>query len=257
MLPKERLRRADTFFSLLVVIAGLAIVLSAMTFPRGAELSGVRNDWYVSPALMPYIIGTGLVLMGIVLFFTGLRETGAAGVREALASLGTALARLGTPSPGSLRFLAVTVTVVTSVFLYMPRVDFVLSAAFLLISLMSMFAFEDDALLKRFLILFVILALPMIAYFVSGLGARFEESFYYASDIPGGLLLALYLILSAKAAGRERQGRFLRLVLIAFAVPGILVPLFKYLLYIPFPREGGIVALMDYVRFDLLDPVQE
>lgn len=257
MLPKERLRRADVLFSFLVVLAGAAIILNALTFPRGAELSGVRNDWYVSPALMPYIIGAGLVLMGIALFLTGLKEAGAAGVREALRSVGVLFTRLPSPTAGSFRFLAVTVSIVTSVFLYLPRVDFVISAAFLLVALMSIFAFEDDALLKRLLVLYGILALPMIAYFVSGLGARLEAAFYYASDIPGGFFLILYILLAGRMAGRDRRGRFLRLVLISFAVPLILVPLFKYLLYIPFPREGGIVALMDYVRFDLLDPVQE
>lgn len=257
MLPKDRLRKVDIFFSILVVFAGAAIVLTAMRFPRGAELSGVRNDWYVSPALMPYIIGTGLVLMGIALFFTGLKEAGTAGAREALASIGSALARLKSPGAGPLRFLAVTVTVVTGVFLYMPRVDFVISASFLLLALMSMFAFEDDALLRRLLILYLLLAAPMVAYFASGLGETLEGAFYYASDIPGGAVLVLYILLAARAAGRERRGRFLRLVLISFAVPLVLVPLFKYLLYIPFPREGGVVALMDYVRFDLLDPVQE
>jgi hypothetical protein len=257
MLPKERLRRADILFSFLVVLAGAAILINAMGFPRGAELSGVRNDWYVSPALMPYIIGTGLVLMGIALFITGLKEAGTAGLREILDSIGRLFTRRPAPGAGSLRFLAVTITVVLTVFLYMPRVDFVISAAFLLVALMTMFAFEDDVLLKRLLILYVLLAAPMIAYFASGLGARFEKAFYYASDIPGGLFLALYIVLAARTAGRERRGRFLRLVLIAFAVPLLLVPVFKYLLYIPFPREGGVVALMDYVRFDLLDPVQE
>lgn len=257
MLPKERLRRADILFSFLVVLAGAAIVINAMGFPRGAELSGVRNDWYVSPALMPYIIGTGLVLMGIALFFTGLKEAGTEGLREVLGSIGTLFTRRPAPGAGSLRFLAVTATVVLTVFLYMPRVDFVISAAFLLVALMSMFAFEDDALLRRLLVLYILLAAPMIAYFASGLGARFEKAFYYASDIPGGLFLALYILLAARTAGRGRRGRFLRLVLIAFAVPLLLVPVFKYLLYIPFPREGGVVALMDYVRFDLLDPVQE
>lgn len=257
MLPKERLRKADILFSFLVVLAGAAIVINALGFPRGAELSGVRNDWYVSPALMPYIIGTGLILMGIALFLTGLKEAGTEGFREALGSIGKLFTRPQAPGAGSLRFLAVTITVVLTVFLYMPRVDFVISAAFLLIALMSMFAFEDDALLRRILILYVLLAAPMIAYFASGLGARFEEAFYYASDIPGGLFLVLFILLVARAVGRERRGRFLRLVLIAFAVPLLLVPVFKYLLYIPFPREGGVVALMDYVRFDLLDPVQE
>ena len=206
---------------------------------------------------MPYIIGTGLVLMGIALFFTGLKAAGPAVFRDAFHSLEILFTRLPSPTAGSLRFLAVTVSVVTSVFLYLPRVDFVISAAFLLIALMSMFAFEDDGLLKRLLVLYGILAVPMIVYFASGLGARLETAFYFASDIPGGFFLILYILAAGRITGRERGGRFLRLVLISFAVPLILAPLFKYLLYIPFPREGGVVALMDYVRFDLLDPVQE
>ncbi len=257
MLPKERLRQADLFVSILIAAAGAAIVLTAATFPRGAELSGVRNDWYVSPALVPYAIGGGLALMGIILFTIAFREIGAAGLKDALQSLGTAFRGIRSPKTETIRVLAVVICLATEVYLFLPRVDFVLSAAFFLVALMSMFAFEDDILLKKLLILFCAFSAPLVVYFVSGLGARLEETFYFASDIPAAALLAGFIVTAGRSAGREHSRRFRRLVLIAFVVPLLLVPVFKYLLYIPFPREGGVIALMDYVRFDLLDPVQE
>lgn len=257
MLPKERLRQADLFVSILIVAAGSAIFFTAMTFPRGAELSGVRNDWYVSPALLPYAIGGGLVLMGIALFAAAFRETGIQGFKDSLGSIGSALGRIRAPKPESIRVLAVVICIATEVYLFLPRVDFVLSAAFFLVALMSMFAFEDDALLKKLLLLFCAFAAPLVLYFASGLGAMLEKSFYFASDIPAAALLTGFILTVGRSVGREHAGRYRKLVLISFAVPLLLVPLFKYLLYIPFPREGGVVALMDYVRFDLLDPVQE
>ncbi len=257
MLSKERLRQADLFVSILIAAAGTAIVLAAASFPTGAELSGVRNDWYVSPALLPYAIGGVLTLMGIILFVVAFRETGAAGLKDALRSLGAALGGIRSPKTETIRVLAVVVCIVSEVYLLLPRADFVLSAAFFLVALMSMFAFEDDALLKKLLLLFCAFAAPLALYFFTGLGARLEQAFYYASDIPAAVLLAGFILAAGRTVGREHAKRYRKLVLIAFAVPLLLVPVFKYLLYIPFPHEGGVVALMDYVRFDLLDPVQE
>lgn len=257
MLEKGRLRKVDTFMGILVCVIGAAIVLEAMSFPTGEALSGVRNDWYVAPALVPYIIGGGLIIMGLALFIVGFRHTGAKGTADAVRKMLGALLKAGTVSPSSLRFIAVVGVIAVSVFLYIPRVDFVLSAALFLIALMSMFGFDDDTLLKRLVLTFGALGLLFFLYIASGFSARLSEGFYFAPDVAGGLVLLAYLVFAAAFSGKARMSRFLKLVALSLAVPLFLVPVFKYLLYIPLPREGGILALMDYVRFDILDPIQE
>lgn len=257
MLQKERLRKADAFMGILVFLIGGAIVLEAMSFPRGAEMSGVRNDWYVSPALMPYIIGTGLAIMGIILFVTGLRASGRAAIASAVSGAIAGIARAGHPKASTVRFFAVVGVLAVSVFLYIPRVDFVVAAAALLAGLMTMFVFDDDLLLRRLVVLWSALALAFFLYCVSGLHARATEGYYFASDIVGGVIFIAYVAVAAKLTGSQRLSKYRRLIALSLAVPLVLVPLFKYLLYIPLPREGGIVALMDIVRYDILDPIQE
>jgi len=242
---------------ILVFLIGGAIVLEAMTFPRGAEMSGVRNDWYVSPALMPYIIGSGLAIMGIVLFVTGLRASGTAAIVKAFHEVTAGIARVGHPKASTVRFMAVVGVLAVSVFLYIPRVDFVVAAAALLAGLMTMFVFEDELLLRRLVVLWAALAFAFFIFCVSGLHAGATEAYYFASDIVGGVIFIAYVAVAAKLTGDQRQMKIWRLIALSLAVPLVLVPLFKYLLYIPLPREGGIVALMDIVRYDILDPVQE
>jgi hypothetical protein len=257
MLEKGRLRKVDTFMGILVCVIGAAIVLEAMSFPTGKALSGVRNDWYVAPALVPYIIGGGLVAMGLALFIVGFKHTGAKGTADAVKAMLGSLSRAGNMAPSSLRFIAVVGVIAVSVFLYIPRVDFVLSAALFLIALMSMFAFDDDFLLKRLVLVFGGLGALFFLYVISGLDAMLSEGFYFAPDVVGGIVLAAYLVIAGGFSGNARMSRFLKLVALSLVVPLVLVPVFKYLLYIPLPREGGIVAMMDYVRFDILDPLQE
>ncbi len=257
MLQKERLRKADAFMGILVFLIGGAIVLEALSFPRGAELSGVRNDWYVSPALMPYVVGCGLAIMGLVLFVTGLRASGGKAIIGAAAEALTGIARAGRPRASTVRFVAVTGVIAFSVFLYIPRVDFVVAAALLLAGLMTMFVFEDEALLRRLVALWSALALVFFLYCVSGLHAMATEAFYFSSDIVGAVVLVVYVAVAARLTGVQRRARFAKLIMLSLVVPIILVPVFKYLLYIPLPREGGVIALMDIVRYDILDPIQE
>lgn len=257
MLQKEQLRKADAFMGILVFLIGGAIVLEALSFPRGAEMSGVRNDWYVSPAFMPYIVGSGLLLMGIILSVTGLKASGKAAILSTVSEAIAGLSKLSRLQASSVRFLAVIGVIAVAVFLYIPRVDFVVSAAALLTGLMTMFVFEDDLLLRRLVVLWTSLALVFFIYCVSGLHAKATEGYYFASDLVGGVILLAYVARAAKLTGGKRQSKFWRLIALSLVVPLVLVPLFKYLLYIPLPREGGIVALMDIVRYDILDPIQE
>jgi len=257
MLQKERLRKADAFMGILFFIIGVVIVLEAMSYPRGLEMSGVRNDWYVSPAFMPYIVGVGLAIMGCILFVIGLKESGGRALVQSFIDALRSLPEIGRLSGAHIRFIAVVGVIAVSVFLYMPRVDFVLSAAALLAGLMSMFVFDDEALIRKLVTLWTALAGAFFIYCVTGLHASWTEGFYFASDIVGGVVLVAYLAIAAVFVGGARRSRYFKLVAISFLVPLIIVPLFKYLLYIPLPREGGIVALMDFVRYDILDPIQE
>jgi len=257
MLQKERLRKADAFMGILVFLIGGAIVLEALSFPRGAEMSGVRNDWYVSPALMPYIIGSGLALMGLILFATGLRASGIKAIIGAVRGAAAGLSRIGRPQASTVRFIAVTGVIAISVFLYIPRVDFVIAAAALLAGLMTMFVFDDEKLLLRLVVLWSALALAFFVYCASGLHAKATEGYYFSSDIVGGVVFLAYVVVAAKLSGGQRRAKYASIILLSLAVPLVLVPVFKYLLYIPLPREGGVVALMDFVRYDILDPIQE
>jgi hypothetical protein len=40
-------------------------------------------------------------------------------------------------------------------------------------------------------------------------------------------------------------------IIIALAVPLMLCPIFKYFLLVPLPYEGGVVEIMDLIRYSL------
>jgi len=259
MLPPESLRKADLVTSVILIAIGATIGITALGFPSGEALSGVRNDWYVSPALIPVFLGLALCIMGISLFLYALKTV------DGKAFMSQIIARISgkettTLSPMSWRFIGVTLVIILSVYLFLPRVDFILTSVIFVLTLMSMFHFKDDALVKKVLGLFLLLCLPVFLYFVTGLGKHFEKIFYFSGDIVAGFSSLAYFIALATVCARSggpdsfmaRWKTWFRLLGISIAYVFLLTPVFKFVFYIPLPREGGLIELMNILYYDVL-----
>ena len=70
MMDKDKLRKADFFSGIIILLFGAWIVRQAFKMPMKDSYAGVQNVWYVSPALFPLLIGSILALLG--LFLVGL-----------------------------------------------------------------------------------------------------------------------------------------------------------------------------------------
>ncbi len=245
MMEKQNLRRAD--FITAVVLIVFSIWELAMTFrmPMKDSWGGVQNVWFVSPALFPLIIGSGLLLLGIVLLAFSIRTGGYRSFVEQLHEK-----RKGLSEP-SIRFLAILLAFVAFVYFLIPRVDFFLANIIFLFYFIAAFYFDDVRILHSLARVFLAGMVLFLLVFVTGIGQIVNGLFRYSTDVLALLFFIGYALYARTfCAGDERLRKKFRITLIvSLAVPLFLVPVFKYFLLVPLPVEGGIIGIMNLIRY--------
>ena len=251
MLEKEKLRKADIFSGGVIFLFGLWIVSQAVKMPMKDSWGGVQNVWFVSPALFPLFVGAMIMLLGALLIRTALKEVGYTAVKQVLHwFLSPELLRFLKTSSNQ-RFYAIAVLFFSLVYLNIARIDFFLSSVLFLVAFISMFYFDDDTLLKKMLVFYLAGTALFIVYFALNLPTRLETILPFASDwlmlffIIAYCLYAWILIRNTPALRRKYR---LSLIL-AVAAPFLIGPIFKYMLLVPMPTEGLVVAAMDAVWY--------
>ena len=243
--PKIRkLRRADLWTALGLMAFALAMLGVTSTFPITDSYGGVRNVWYVSPALFPLLVGAGIVLLALLLLRRVVQDLGPQGVREALH-----LPSIGL-SPRTVRLLLILGSICAYVYIFVPRVDFFLATAFFLCVFIFGFHLDREACIARNLgVLLIVTAVVALAAFTIGEDGR--------DPVVDGLT-ALGIVLAAIVNRRALRQRGFPLrtwrhgLIVAILAPAFLCPAFKYGLLVPLPYEGTVIEAMDTLRYDLL-----
>lgn len=247
MLTKEQLRKADFLTSILLLLFGLWVLVQAFHMPMRDTYGGVTNVWYVSPALFPLIVGTSLVLLSVTLLVHSIKTGGAT---EFLHSLKTT-SRFG--GAGGLRFFAILLAIGSFVYLFIPRIDFYLSIAIFLVYFIVAFYFDTDEALRKFTLLYSVIVAAFTLLTVSGLAVAMNGLFPYSMDVLALLSLIVLVVIARRLTGEdvELRRRYRISMAVAFATPTLLAPVFRYLLLVPLPREGGIIQLMHLVYYSI------
>lgn len=163
MMEKKPLRRADFITSVILVVFGIWMAIHTVTnFPMKDTYAGVQSVWYVSPALFPLLISTGLVLLGVLLLVNSIKEGGAKTFFEGLAHIKPGI------SENLLRFLAIVLVLVAYVYLDIPRIDFFLSSLLCLTVFITMYYLDYSGILKRLTVFYAVGSLIFVLLFVVG-----------------------------------------------------------------------------------------
>ncbi len=245
MMQKDRLRRADFTFSVILLIFGLFVLSQTFRMPMKDSWGGVMNVWYVSPALLPLIVSAALIVLGVVLLLHSIRTGGA---RDFIAGLRKKSRGM---SEGNVRLLAILLALLSFVYLNIPRVDFFLCIVWFLLYFISVFYFDDVSLLLRLSWFYLAANLLLLVLFISGLDRPIRQAFRYGVDVMALLLILAFWLFARLAVRADRRLVFrLRVTtIVSLAVPLLLVPVFKYGLLVPLPNEGGIIGIMNLVRY--------
>jgi hypothetical protein len=251
MMDKDKLRKADIFSGGIIMLFGLWIVSQALQMPMKDSYGGVQNVWYVSPALLPLFVGAMIALLGGMLIRTALKTVGLRGLKETLGWLTSSDLARYLVTPALFRFYAMIVLFFSFVFLQIPHIDFFLCAVLFLVVFITMFYFDDDTLLKKFLAIYLAGTFVLLGFFAFGGTASMETMLPYAGDWLTLIFIILYCLYAwASIRGIPALHKKYRTALIlAVAAPFTIGPIFKYFLLVPMPKEGVVVALLDAIRY--------
>jgi hypothetical protein len=251
MLEKEKLRKADIYSGIIIFLFGAWIVWQASKMPMKDSWGGVQNVWFVSPALFPLFVGGMIMLLGLLLVRTALKATGFKAFGNTLQWLFSKNLFQFLNTISNLRFYAIAVLFLSLVYLYIPRIDFFLSAVLFLSVFILMFYFDEAQLLKKLFFFYLAGTVFFIIYFAVGLDRLLDSVFSFAKDILAlGFILgycfyAWRLVRSIPVLRKKyRTG-----LIVAVVAPFLVGLIFKYFLLVPMPAEGMVVALLDAIWY--------
>ncbi|MDC0335920.1 tripartite tricarboxylate transporter TctB family protein [Pseudodesulfovibrio sp.] len=252
-MEKEQLRKADLLTGLIFFVFGLWVVYEGLKMPMAESYGGVQNVWYVSPALFPLCVGGAITLLGLGLFKVALSSVGTANATKAIKSLFVGEeGEEGITSEGNFRFLTIVILFVCYVFLFIPRVDFLICSLLFLFTFINIFHLDDPVIFRKMLKVFSLGVIVTIIFFAAGLDETLGSG---EGSHPGDWLTTAFLAVMiaftyAQVKGSdELKRRFKHGTIVAFVAPFILCPVFKFFLLVPLPYEGNVVEFLDMLWY--------
>ena len=247
-IPVPPLRKADFWSSLVLIAVSVAMLLQALTFPLRGTYAGVRNAWYVSPALFPLIVSGALVLLALGLLVRSVRAGGAA----------AALHDLWHPAAhrvvrASAAFWIIGGAIGAYVYGFIPYVDFVAATASFLLCFTVGFHLAGTRAARTLLAALIASGLVLLAGGLAGLmpGPRTGAAYVLDGVVWAAFALAAAFVFAATSRAAQLRRRFLHCFWTSLLTALLLSVIFKYGLLVPLPREGATVALMDPIFYSL------
>jgi hypothetical protein len=240
------LRKADFWTSIVLLALAAGMLVETLSYPLEGSYAGVRNAWYVSPALLPLIIAGALIILSGLLLANAVRTGGAA------AALGDL------PQASAARIWAATADFwiiggVLAGYIYglLPRVDFVAVTTLMLFTLVAIYDMEAPSVARRALAIFFITSLAVVALALFGWRPGAQSAAAYARDAAVWSAAAMSIVAVWFAARHEATARlrFFRCVWLSILTPLIVSVIFKFGLLVPLPTEGLTVELMNQIRY--------
>jgi hypothetical protein len=151
----------------------------------------------------------------------------------------------------NIRFYTIAVLLFSFVFLNISRIDFFLCSVLFLEVFISMFYFDDDTLLKKMFLFYMAGTVFFIAYFSLNVPAIIGSDYPFLNDLLALAFIVSYCVYTwvlIRDIHALRKKYKITLIL-SVVTPFLIGPIFKYILLVPLPTEGLIVAVMDAIRY--------
>ena len=245
--PLTNTARKDFISGCILAIFGIWVIWQSSHYPIEGDYGGVKNAWYVSPALMPLFVGFSLlILSGLLMSKAGAQLGWASVTNKAFWSV----QKLNESRRAKLQIIGLFVLYVVAL---IPNTDFMIASWLFLLCLTTRFFLPyADALNRQLLIM--ISAASLIVFGI-GLSLKLEsqnQQILIADTVALSLLCfawaQTWIFLQANGLRTERKQLIIGIILI----PLVVVLAFKYFLLVPMPTEGAFLRLMDQLYFGYL-----
>lgn len=248
-MDKSRMRGFDLLTSALLIAFSIWGLSETFKMPMTETYGAVKNVWYVSPALLPLIVNSGILVLGTMLLFFALKQRGFAILKSLfIEKIGK---KFTGPTEKTQKFLAIILYICGLTYVLIPNIDFYLSISFFLLMFSSSFYFEDLKLLRKLGFWFFGFASLLVLLKATGSMSSLNKAFDYTTDVAVLAFQIIMIIVIARYARRdgENKKKLRRIYLVSYLSPFFLIVVFKYLLLMPMPKEGGIIDLMNLAYY--------
>ena len=178
MIEKPRLRGLDIVTSVIFFLLSIYILIGATGMPLKDSYAGVDSVWYVSPALMPFIVGIAMFLLSLAIFLNARKEGGFAALKEIVEG------RKGAKflSDANIRYAGVLVPLVAMVYINITRIDFFITVVLFLVFTISVFHLDDTIVMRKMVFLYTAEMGFLMFLALFGLDAKLKAIFLYSLD---------------------------------------------------------------------------
>lgn len=251
MIDKTKLRGTDIVTGIIFLILGIVILVMAFQMPLTDSYGGVNSVWYVSPALFPIIIGIGMILLAISIIVYGVKNDCINQLKISLSQ------KKGQPilTDSTVNLIAVIVPLCSIVYINLKAIDFYFSICIYLLVTTSMFYFDSKTYLRKTLLIHIIEEVVILVLVATKANKLLEKLFFASMDI---IALVSIIILIVNMTRFVRKNTELKLekkmksvLLVSFITPLIIIPVFRFALRVPMPKEGIVVNLMSMLYYAL------
>lgn len=200
-------------------------------------------SWWDPFAVIP-LAGTALVLLASIMVLVV--ATGRHRRHGPLPAENEGL-RLG---EAGLRFITIALLFLELVYVLMPRVDFFVGNLLFLTAFTTSFHLGGRVVIRRAMTVYLVVGATVIAARATGAMALINGALPYTTD-----MLALAAAVGAMVwigrgidATDAARLAFRHCLMVSWATPLIVTPVFRFGLLVPLPHEGGVVELMQQIR---------
>jgi len=250
MIHDSKLRGKDIVTSILFLILGVYILIEAFQMPLKDTYAGVVSKWYVSPALLPIIIGVSMILIAVVILLHAIRNGGVQALKESVAALKGSKVL----SDGNIRYAAVLIPLLSLVYINLRIVDFYLAIVLYLGFTIPVFYLESDSIRRKAVYFYFFEMLILLILRITRLSVVLDRVFYYFVDSIALIMIALLLVLFIREIKKAEQRelyrkKFRQAMVMSWATPLFIVIIFRYMLRVPLPKEGAVVNLFSMIYY--------
>ncbi len=246
----KKMRGADIIISGLFLILGILALIGAFQMPLRDSYGGVESVWYVSPALMPIIIGIAMILLSISILIYGIKQGGLDIIKKGIEK------RKQEPvlNEDTVRMLATLVPLFWLVFVHLTMLDFCLAVGLYLTFTISVFYFEDFKILKEALGFYSIILLINLIIKITSVNVMLDSMFVFTTDILATIELIILIIYIRKKIKVSENYETLNIkykhaIRVSIITPLAVAAIFRFALRIPMPKEGFIMNFMYLIYY--------
>jgi hypothetical protein len=250
MIDKSKLRGSDIITGSIFLVMGILIVAFAFRMPLRDSYGGVQSVWYVSPALLPIIIGSAMILLATAILLYAIKNDGIAQFKALCKE------RFATPlfDESGIRFAAIMVPLFSMVYINLTRIDFFLCIIYFLAFTISVFYFENPQIMRKTLILYTVQVGAIILLAVFKLDKVLDSLFIYTMDSIALIFIIVLFVYIKKLANKQKNAdelkkKYAQMIRISLLTPLFIVPVFRFALRIPMPKEGAIMNIMYLIYY--------